>query len=66
MREKWIGIEPKDLGESSAERNRKFTLTKREKKKEKTESSREEEIFNRYKSRKYSPFNKSDFTSPQL
>lgn len=37
LREKCIGIEPRELGRSSAKRNRKLKLIKGTKKKEKTE-----------------------------
>lgn len=37
LREKCIGIEPRELGRSSAKRNRKLKLIKGPKKKEKTE-----------------------------
>lgn len=49
---KGISIGPKELGETSAERNHKLRLTKG-KKKGRRQNSREGEIFNRYKPRKY-------------
>lgn len=54
--EKGISIGLKELGETSVERNQKLRLTKgtkKKKKREKTENSREGEIFNSYRSRKY-------------
>lgn len=72
-REKWIGIESKDLGESSGERNRKFTLTKGAKKRRRQRAQEKERSLIGINQenitlggRKYSPFSKSDFTSPQV
>jgi len=73
-REKWIGIEPKELVESSAERNRKFRLTKGTKKgrrqrtqeKESTLTGIYQENITIGRKKIFSPFNKSDFTSTQF
>lgn len=57
LREKWIGIEPRELGKSSAKRNRKLKLIKGTKKQEKTEKETNliegETVNNRYESRNY-------------
>lgn len=55
MKKKGSVLDQKELGETSAGRNQKLRLTKgiKKKKREKTENSREGEIFNGYKSRKY-------------
>lgn len=75
MKEKWIGIEPKELGESSAERNRKLLrLTKglkkgrrqRTQEKERSLIGINQENITTGRKKIISPFNKSDFTSTQL
>lgn len=74
MKEKWIGIEPKELGQSSAERNRKLRLTKGTKKgrrqitQEKGRSliGINQENITIGEKKIISPFKKSDFTSIQL
>lgn len=74
MREKRISIEPKELEESTAERNRKLRLTKGTKKgrrwrtqeKERSLIGINQENITTGRKKIISPFSKSDFTSIQL
>lgn len=74
MKEKWIGTEPKELGESSAERNGKLRLTKGTKKgrRQRTQENGRsliginQENITTGEKKIISPLKKSDFTSIQL
>lgn len=74
MAEKWICVEPKQLGESSAERNRKLRLRKgtRKRRRQRTQDKGRSSIgINQEnitigRKKIISPFKKPDFTSAQL